>query len=129
MTSHAHAPSTVNAYMHRAERTFDSVRAMLAEEGRRKMHMVLQMDRYARVSWVGERWWVLVPEYRHKGKLDVVWYGPDKVLQVLNKGENVNVDIPAPFDELRVFHRDSIKPYIHWEGQPVCQDSSFPSTY
>ena len=32
MTSHAHEPSTVNDYMHRAERTFDSVRAMLAEE-------------------------------------------------------------------------------------------------
>ena len=32
MTSHAHEPSTVNDYMHRAERPFDSVRAMLAEE-------------------------------------------------------------------------------------------------
>ena len=32
MTSHAHEPSTVNDYMQRAERTFDSLRAMLAEE-------------------------------------------------------------------------------------------------
>ena len=32
MTSHAHDPSTVIDYMHRAEPTFDSVRAMLAEE-------------------------------------------------------------------------------------------------
>ena len=44
MTSHAHEPSTVNDYMQRAERTFDSVRAMLAEERRRQMHVVLQMD-------------------------------------------------------------------------------------
>ena len=32
MTSHAHRPLTLNDYMHRAERTCDSVRAMLAEE-------------------------------------------------------------------------------------------------
>ena len=41
MTSHAHEPSTANVYMQRAERTFDSVRAMLAEERRRQMHVVL----------------------------------------------------------------------------------------
>ena len=29
------------------------------------------------------------------------------------------LDIPAPFDGLRVFNRDSIKPYIHRQGQPV----------
>ena len=113
MTSHAHEPSTVNDYMQRAERTFDSVRAMLAEERQRQMHVVLQMDRQVRVPEVGERWWVLVPEYRHKGKLDVVWCGPYKILEVLNKGENVKLDIPAPFDGLRVFNRDSIKPYVH----------------
>ena len=110
MTSHAHEPSTMNDYMHRAERTFDSVRAMLAEERQRQMHGVLQMDRHVRVPLVGVRWWVLVTEYRHKGKLDVVWCGPYKVLEVLNKGENVKVEIPAPFDGLRVFNRDSIKP-------------------
>ena len=119
MTSHAHEPSTVNDYMQRAERTFDSVRAMLAEERRRQMHVVLQMDRHVRVPVVGEQWWVLVPEYRHKGKLDVVCCGPYKILEVLNKGENVKLDIPAPFDGLRVFNRDSIKPYVHREGQPV----------
>ena len=119
MTSHAHEPSTVNDYMQRAERTFDSVRAMLAEERRRQMHVVLQMDRHVRVPEVGERWWVLVLEYRHKGKLDVVWCGPYKILMVLNKGENVKLDIPAPFNGLRVFNRDSIKPYVHREGQPV----------
>ena len=32
MTSHAHEPSTVNDYMHRSESTFDSLRAMLADE-------------------------------------------------------------------------------------------------
>ena len=96
MTSHAHEPSTVNDYMMRAERTFDSVRAMHAEERRSQMHVVLQMDRHVRVSEVGERWWVLVPEYRHKGKLDDVWCGPYKVLEVLNKGENVKLDIPGP---------------------------------
>ena len=53
------------------------------------MHVVLQMDRHVRVSELGERCWVLVPEYQHKGKLDVVWCGPCKVLEVLNKGENV----------------------------------------
>ena len=53
---------------------------------------------------------MLVPEYRHKGKLDVVWCGPYKVLEVLNKFENVKLDIPAPFDGLRVLNRDSIKP-------------------
>ena len=46
MTSHAHEPSTLNDYMQRAERTFDSVRAMLAEERRRQMHVILQMDRH-----------------------------------------------------------------------------------
>ena len=37
MTSHGHEPSTLNDYMHWAQRTFDSVRAMLAEERRRQM--------------------------------------------------------------------------------------------
>ena len=50
MTSHAREPSTVNDYMQRAERTFDSVRAMLAEERRRQMHVVLQMD----LKWVDD---------------------------------------------------------------------------
>ena len=108
----------MNDYMQRAERTFHSVRAMLAEERRRQMHVVLQMDRHVRVPEVGKRWWVLVPEYRHKGKLDAVWCGPYKVLQVLNRGENVELDIPAPFDGMAVFNLDSIKPYIHPEGQP-----------
>ena len=62
---------------------------------------------------------MLVPEYRHKGKLDVVWCGPYKVLEVLNNGENVKLDIPAPFNGLQVFNQDSIKPYIQGEGQPV----------
>ena len=63
VTSHAHEPSTVNDYMQRAEPTFDSVRAMLAEERRRQMHVVLQMDPHVRMPQVGERWWLLVPEY------------------------------------------------------------------
>ena len=83
------------------------------------MHVVLQMDRHVRVPEVGERWRVLMPEYRHKGKLDVVWCCPYKILEVLNKGENVKLDIPAPFDGLRVFDGDSIKPYIHRERQRV----------
>ena len=62
---------------------------------------------------------MLVPEYQHKGKLDVVWCGPYTVLEVLNKGEDVKLDIPVPFDGLRVFNRDSIKPHIQREGQPV----------
>ena len=119
MTSHAYEPSTLNDYMHRAERTFDSVRTMLPEEHWRQMHAVLQVDRHIRVPEVEEQCWVLVPEDRHKGKLDVVWCGPYKVLEVLNKGENVKLDISAPFDGLRVFNRDSIKPNIHWEGQLV----------
>ena len=119
MTSHAHEPSTVNDYMHRAECTFHSVRALLAQERGRQMHVVLQTDRHVRVPEVGEPWWLLVPEYRHKGKLDVVWCGPYKVLEVLNKGESIKLDIPAPFHGLRVFNRDSIKPYINREGQPV----------
>ena len=45
-TSHAHEPSTVNDYMQRAECTFHSVRAMLAEDRRRRMHVVLQIDRH-----------------------------------------------------------------------------------
>ena len=96
MTSHEHEASTVNDYMQRAKRTFDSVRAMLAEERRRQMHVVLQMDPHVRVPEVGEPWWVLVPEYQHKGKLDVVWYGPCKVLEVLNMGENVKLDKILP---------------------------------
>ena len=122
MTSHAHEPSTVNDYMQRAERTFDSVRATLAKERGRQMHVVLQMDQHVRLPEVGERWWVLVPEYPHKGKLDVVWCGPYKVLEVLNKGENVKLDIPAPSGGLRVFNRDSRKPTsIEREGQ--CRNS------
>ena len=58
MTSHAHEPSIGNDYMHRAECTFDSVRAKLAEECPRQMHVYLQMDRHVRVPEVGERWWV-----------------------------------------------------------------------
>ena len=83
------------------------------------MHVVLQMGRHVQVPEVGERWCVLVPEYPHKGKLDVVWCGPYKVLEVLNKGKNVKLNITAPFDALRVFNRDSIKPHIHREGHPV----------
>ena len=95
MTSHAHELSTVNDYVHRTERTFDSVHVMLAEERGRQMHVVLQMDQHVRVPEVGEQWWMLVPENQHKAKLDVVWCGPYKVLQVLNKGENVKLDKPA----------------------------------
>ena len=62
---------------------------------------------------------MLAPKYAHKGKLHVVWCGPYKDLEGLNKDENVRLDIPAPFVRLRVFNRDSIKPYIHREGQPV----------
>ena len=109
MTSHAHEPSTLSNYIHRAERKFNSLPSMLSEDCGRQMHVVLQMDPHVRVPEVGERWWVRLPEYRHKGKLDVVWCGPYKVLEVLNKGENVKLDIPAPFDGLRVFDRDSIK--------------------
>ena len=80
----------------------------------------LEMGMWTRV-WreVGERVWLLVPEYRQKGKLDVVWCGPHEVLEELNKGENVKLDIPALFDGLRVIFRHSIKPYIHQEGQPL----------
>ena len=119
MTSHAHESSTVTDYMQRAERTFNSVRGMLAEERRGHLHLVSQMDRHVRVPEVGERMWVLVPEYRHKGKLDVVWCGPYKVPKVRNKGENVKLDIPAPCDGLRISNRDSIQLYIHRGGQPV----------
>ena len=54
MTSNEHEPSTMNDYMQQAERIFDSVRAMLAEERRRQMHVVLQMDRHVRVPEVRE---------------------------------------------------------------------------
>ena len=54
MTSHAHEPSTVNDYMHRAERIFDSVRTMVAEELRRHMHVVLRMHRHVSVPEVGQ---------------------------------------------------------------------------
>ena len=49
-----------------------------------------------------------------------------KVLEFVNKGENVKLDIPAPFDWLRVFNRDSIKRYIHREGQPVLKFAMHP---
>ena len=123
MTSHAHEPLTVNDYMQRADRTFNLVRAMLAEERRRQMHVVLQMYGHVRVPQGGERWWVSVPEYRHKGKLDVVWCGPYIVLEVLNKGENVKPDIRAAFDRLRWRGTASV-------GIPdaTCQDWGHPST-
>ena len=98
--------------MHRAEHTFHSVCAKLATECRRRMHVVLQMDRHVPVPEVRAQWWVLVPKYRQKGKLDVVWCGPYEVLGVLNKSKTVELDIPAPFEGFCVFNRDSIKPYI-----------------
>ena len=58
---------------------------------------------------VRERWWVLVPEYRHKRKLDAVWCRPYKVSEVFNKGEKVKLGIPASFDGLWVFNRDNIR--------------------
>ena len=45
---------------------------------------------------------------------------------MLNKGENVKMDMPAPFDGLRVFNCDDIKPYIHREGQPVWEFAMAP---
>ena len=105
--------------MHRAEGTSDSLRAMLTAERQRQMHVVLQMDRHVQPPEVREPWWVLLPEYQHEGKLDVFCCGPYKVLEVLNKGEKVKLDIPAPSDRLLVFDRDSIKLYMHQEGQPV----------
>ena len=88
MTSPAHEPSTLKNYMHRAERNFNSVRTMLAEENQHQMHVVLQMDQHVRLPEVGEQWWLLVHEYRHKKKLDIVWCGPYEVLELLNKGQN-----------------------------------------
>ena len=38
---------------------------------------------------------------------------------MLNEGENVKLEIRAFFDGLHVFNRDSIRPSIHWHGQPV----------
>ena len=68
---------------------------------------------------MGERCWVLVPEYRHKGKLNFVWCGPYKALQVLDKGENIILDISAPLDAFRILNQHSTKLYIRREGQPV----------
>ena len=78
---------------------------------------------------VGETWWVLVPKYRHKGKMDVVWCGPYKVFGVLNKGENVKPDFPALFDEMRALNRDGTKPYIIPEGQPLWDFFEISRTY
>ena len=36
---------------------------------------------------------MLLPEYRQKGNLDVVWCGPYKFLKLLKKGESVKLDI------------------------------------
>ena len=105
-------------YMQRAERTFDSVRAMLAEERQRQMHVSCKWtDTLECLKWVndGGCWY---PNINIKGN-SMLWCGPYKVLEVLNKGENVKLDIPAPFDGLRVFNRVSVKPYIHRQGQPV----------
>ena len=64
---------------------------------------------------------MLVPQCRHSGKLDVVCCGPYKLLGVLNKGENVKLDILAWFDGLCICNHDSIKPHINRHGQPVCE--------
>ena len=109
--------------MHRAECTFDSVRAMHAEDRPRQMHVVLQMDRHVRVPEVAERWGVLVPKYRQKEKWVIVWCGPYKGLGVPNKGENGKLDIPGRLDRLSLFNRNSVEPYIHREGQPVWEFS------
>ena len=65
-----------------------------------------------------EQWRELVPGYRRKRKLDVAWCGSYKVVEIFNKGENVKLDTP-PFYGLRVFNRDSIKPNVHRERQPM----------
>ena len=105
MTSHAHEPLTLCAYMHRAEGTFDSAGAMLAEERRRQMHVVLQMERHVRVPLGGEALVGAGTRISTQGELDVVWCGPYNVLEVLNKGENVKLDNGASFYRLC----DSIK--------------------
>ena len=46
-----------------------------------------------------------------------MWCGPYKVLKVLNKGDNVKQDAPAPFHGLCDLNRHSIKPRIHRGGQ------------
>ena len=68
------------------------------------MHVVLQMARHIRVPEVGERLWVLVPEYPQKGTLDVVWCGPYKVLEVPNKGGNIKMEIPGPLPWVGFFY-------------------------
>ena len=44
----------------------------------------------------------------------------------MNKGEKVKLDIPAPSEGLHFSNRDSIKPYIHQEGQPVWESPMPP---
>ena len=61
---HAHESSTLNDYMHRVECSFDSVCTVLAEESRRQLHIVLQMDKNVRVPEERDEWWVLVPKTR-----------------------------------------------------------------
>ena len=54
-----------------------------------------------------------------KGNSMFFWCGPYKIPEVLNKDKNIKLDIPVPSDGMRVFNRDSIKPYIHRERQPL----------
>ena len=42
-----------------------------------------------------------------------------KFMRCSNKGENVELDIPAPFHGLRVLNGDSRKHSIHQESRPV----------
>ena len=60
--SYAHEPSTLNDYMQQAERTLESVGAILAEERQSQIHVVLLMDKHIRMSEGEYRWGRLVPE-------------------------------------------------------------------
>ena len=97
MTSHAHEPSTLSYYMCRPKCTFDSVRAMLAGERQCQMHVVLQMDQHVRLPMAGGPWWVLVPQYQKKCKMDVVWCAPYKVLDGSIKARTLNWTFLPPW--------------------------------
>ena len=111
LTSHAHEPLTLSDYLHRAEPSILCARGMLRNADAKCMWSYKWTDTRECLRWESE--------YRHKGKLDLVLCRPYKVFEVFNKGENVKLDIPVPFDRLFGFNCDSIMPYIHREGQRV----------
>ena len=119
MTSHAHKPSTLSDYIHRAER-----RSILCAPC-----SLWNVDATGRLSYQltdsfeslglerdGGCWY---PNIDNRGNWTLFGVVHTKFSRCSTRARMLNWTSLPPFDGLRVFNPDSIKPYIHRGGQPV----------